>query len=369
MGSQFAGSPTVGAVAYLNMLPYFFGDDDVVLHRTPQELNRALAAGEVDAGCSSVVAGFELGLEPLWPLAGVGAEAGVRSVYLEPVVASETERFQWQSLRAAFSAVHQHDCDGASRQSLGLAQGKVSEVLLLSSGASAQSLWLCENLLSGMGVHTRVRLIEPSLLRCSPQEILSHLGPSDADQLRCVLAIGDPALRRLYLFPEPEHVLLRFDLGELWRDYTGLPCLFALWFARKGLSESVRSALGERMLVGLDRWNGLTLEQRMDAALAFLERANAHASEPSEHGKSHLLGLGRIMGHSALADYLACLCFDLSAPGFVKSYRRMSEIFRCGGLGAGRRNSLFLRESHDGILAPTMSAERRREGSPGHAQS
>lgn len=369
MADQSIRAPQVGAVAYLNMLPYFFGDEGVVLYRTPQELNGALAAGEVDAGCSSVVAGFELGLEPLWPMAGVAAEAGVRSVYVEPVVVSEAERLLWENVRAALSAPRSQDHAADAGLGLAWSQAKISEVQLLTTGASAQSLWLCENLFSAIGLHTRVMRVDPSLLQWSPQSIATSLGPAAESQLRCILAIGDPALKRLYLYPESEHVPLRFDVGELWRDHTGLPCLFALWFARKNLSEPFRRALCERLRVGLSRWNGLTQEQRRDAALAFLERSEADARGPSGQTESQPPGLGQIMGHSALADYLACLCFDLSAPAFAASFRCMSQIFSSAGTTVAGLDLGSADACGEGVLAAAVSAERRREGARADAQS
>jgi chorismate dehydratase len=40
-----------------------------------------------------------------------------------------------------------------------------------------------------------------------------------------MLTIGDLALTKI---PQPEFPF-RYDLGELWHEFTGLPCVFALW--------------------------------------------------------------------------------------------------------------------------------------------
>ena len=43
--------------------------------------------------------------------------------------------------------------------------------------------------------------------------------------------IGDPALRAMY--EAPRLGLQVTDLGQAWRDWTGLPMVFAVWAVRK----------------------------------------------------------------------------------------------------------------------------------------
>jgi chorismate dehydratase len=54
-------------------------------------------------------------------------------------------------------------------------------------------------------------------------------------QGRPFLEIGDLALR-LYLDPPPGWHL--YDLGQAWKDFTGLPFVFAVWIVRRGLDQS-----------------------------------------------------------------------------------------------------------------------------------
>ncbi len=65
------------------------------------------------------------------------------------------------------------------------------------------------------------------------------------------LAIGDKALSCFW--PEWE----RLDLGAAWRDWTGLPFVYALWLARPGVP---REAIGEKIDRGLEK----SLSERED---------------------------------------------------------------------------------------------------------
>lgn len=81
-----------------------------------------------------------------------------------------------------------------------------------------------------------LRLVRPDLLQ-SPMP-LTHF-PSESDlsaeqifpaQFRAVLLIGDLALR---FAQNPENYCECLDLGQAWRDMTGLPTVYALWLARR----------------------------------------------------------------------------------------------------------------------------------------
>jgi chorismate dehydratase len=66
---------------------------------------------------------------------------------------------------------------------------------------------------------------EPEYFRCPP-ELTQMLIEADAGVL-----IGDPALRAMY--EAPRLGLQVIDLGQAWRDWTGLPMVFAVWAVRK----------------------------------------------------------------------------------------------------------------------------------------
>jgi chorismate dehydratase len=66
---------------------------------------------------------------------------------------------------------------------------------------------------------------EPHYFRCPP-ELSQMLLEADAGVL-----IGDPALRALY--EAPRNGLEVVDLGQAWKEWTGLPMVFAVWAVRK----------------------------------------------------------------------------------------------------------------------------------------
>lgn len=66
-----------------------------------------------------------------------------------------------------------------------------------------------------------------------------------------VLLIGDEALRERER-PDPQFPY-RFDLAARWRDWTGLPFVFAIWSARRSLTAAKRSALQATIADSLER--------------------------------------------------------------------------------------------------------------------
>jgi chorismate dehydratase len=67
--------------------------------------------------------------------------------------------------------------------------------------------------------------VKPEYFRCPP-DLTEMLLEADAGVL-----IGDTALRAR--FDAPAKGLLVTDLGEAWRDWTGLPMVFAVWAVRR----------------------------------------------------------------------------------------------------------------------------------------
>ena len=61
--------------------------------------------------------------------------------------------------------------------------------------------------------------------------------PREDESLDAFLLIGDNALRE----PPGEHYVL--DLGEEWRNFTGLPFVYALWVFRPGAGDAEAAAL------------------------------------------------------------------------------------------------------------------------------
>jgi chorismate dehydratase len=185
--------PRVGHIQFLNCLPIYWGLMrsgallDVELFKdTPDRLNAALVAGDLDIGPISLVEYLRNADDLLLlPDLAVGSDGPVLSVNLV-------------STRAP------GELDGRP-----VALGSTSRTGVL----LAQML-----LADSYGVH-------PEYFRCPP-DLTQMLLEADAGVL-----IGDVALRALY--EAPARGLSVVDLGEAWRDWTGLPMVFAVWAVRR----------------------------------------------------------------------------------------------------------------------------------------
>jgi len=189
--------PRVGHIQYLNCLPIYWGLMrsgallDVDLHKdTPDRLNEALVAGDLDIGPISLVEYLRHADELLLlPDLAVGSDGPVLSVNL-------------------VSTKPLSELDGG-RVALG--------------SASRTGVLLAQMLL---GSHHGVR---PTYFRCPP-DLNQMLLEADA-----AVVIGDVALRALY--EAPANGLLVTDLGQAWREWTGLPMVFAVWAVRRDFAE------------------------------------------------------------------------------------------------------------------------------------
>jgi chorismate dehydratase len=185
--------PRVGHIQFLNCLPIYWGLMrsgallGVDLHKdTPDRLNAALVAGELDVGPISLVEYLRHADELLLlPDLAVGSDGPVQSVNLVSTVPPE-------------------ELDGRR-----IALGSTSRTGVL----------LARMLLSDRyGV-------QPTYFRCPP-DLTQMLLEADAGVL-----IGDVALRALH--DAPARGLYVIDLGAAWREWTGLPMVFAVWAARR----------------------------------------------------------------------------------------------------------------------------------------
>jgi chorismate dehydratase len=185
--------PRVGHIQYLNCLPIYWGLMrsgallDVDLHKdTPDRLNEALVAGDLDIGPISLVEYLRHADDLLLlPDLAVGSDGPVLSVNI-------------------VSTRPLADLDGC-RVALG--------------SASRTGVLLAQMLL---GSRYQVR---PEYFRCPP-DLTQMLLEADAG-----VVIGDVALRALY--EAPGRGLTVTDLGQEWRDWTGLPMVFAVWAVRR----------------------------------------------------------------------------------------------------------------------------------------
>ncbi|MBL7260916.1 menaquinone biosynthetic enzyme MqnA/MqnD family protein [Paractinoplanes lichenicola] len=191
--SDSAGRPRVGHIQFLNCLPIYWGLMrsgallDVDLRKdTPERLSAQLVAGDLDIGPITLVEYLRHADDLLLlPNLAVGSDGPVLSVNL-------------------ISTRPPAELDGRP-----VALGSTSRTGVL----------LAQMLLSEQyGA-------EPEYFRCPP-ELTQMLIEADAGVL-----IGDPALRAMY--EAPRSGLQVVDLGQAWRDWTGLPMVFAVWAVRK----------------------------------------------------------------------------------------------------------------------------------------
>jgi chorismate dehydratase len=185
--------PRVGHIQFLNCLPIYWGLmrsgallDFELQKDTPDRLNNALVAGDLDIGPISLVEYLRHADELLLlPDLAVGSDGPVLSVNL----ISTRPLAELDKRPVALGST--------SRTGVLLAQ------MLLAEKYGA----------------------EPEYFRCPP-ELTQMLLEADAGVL-----IGDPALRALY--EAPKNGLDVIDLGQAWREWTGLPMVFAVWAVRK----------------------------------------------------------------------------------------------------------------------------------------
>jgi len=219
----------LGRIGYINCYPVYGAIDRGVtplaaelVTGTPSELNDLLAAGELDV---SVVSAVEYARNArnyvLLPELAISCDGPVRSV-------------------ALFAKRPAERLDGAT-------------VLLTAS--SRTSVYLLE-------------LLCRDVWRVRPQFAQARAEAADLDALAGlphdgVLVIGDPALllaaRHAYEF--------RYDLGEAWKRWTGLPFVFAMWAARREADQRAVQALHRTLLAARD-WGLAHLDLLAEAAAA-----------------------------------------------------------------------------------------------------
>lgn len=190
----------LGRIGYINCFPIYRAiDRDIVavdaelVSGTPSELNGLLAAGELDVSVVSAVEyARNAGAYDLLPDLAISCDGPVRSV-------------------ALFSRRKATDLDGST---------------LLVSQSSRTSVHLLE-------------LLCAERWRVEPHLVQARAEASDLDDLArlphdAVLVIGDAAL----LLAATGEYPFRYDLGQEWKNWTGLPFVFAVWAARRAVGEA-----------------------------------------------------------------------------------------------------------------------------------
>ena len=191
------GRPRVGHIQFLNCLPIYWGLVrsgtllDVELTKdTPDQLNDMLVRGDLDIGPISLVEYLRNADQlVLLPDLAVGSDGPVLSVNL-------------------VTQVPLAELDGRR-----VALGSTSRTSVLLT-----RMWLAE-----------VHGVHPDYFVCPP-DLTTMLLEADAAVL-----IGDAALRATY---SNRPGLTVHDLGAVWRDWSGLPMVFAVWAARRDYAEA-----------------------------------------------------------------------------------------------------------------------------------
>ncbi|HEY3009454.1 MAG TPA: menaquinone biosynthesis protein [Micromonosporaceae bacterium] len=185
--------PRVGHIQFLNCLPIYWGLMrsgaliDVDLRKdAPDRLNAALIAGELDIGPISLLEYLRHTDDLLLlPDLAVGSDGPVLSVNVV-----------------------------STRPLAALGGGRVALGSTSRTGALLAQMLLAER----YGVF-------PEYFTC-PADLTEMLLEADAAVL-----IGDAALRAHY--EAPRRGLAVTDLGQAWREWTGLPMVFAVWAVRR----------------------------------------------------------------------------------------------------------------------------------------
>lgn len=190
--------PRVGHIQFLNCLPLYWGLartgtllDFELTKDTPEKLSEQLVRGDLDIGPITLVEFLKHADELVaFPDIAVGCDGPVMSC----VIVSQVPLDQLDGARVALGST--------SRTSVRLAQ------LLLAERVGVQ----------------------PSYYTCPP-DLSLMMQEADAAVL-----IGDAALRA-NLLDAPKFGLEVHDLGSLWKEWTGLPFVFAVWAARRDYLE------------------------------------------------------------------------------------------------------------------------------------
>lgn len=197
-GSIASRRPRVGHIQFLNCLPIYWGLvrsgallDIELTKDTPDNLNRLLVDGHLDIGPISLVEYLRNADDLLLlPDIAVGSDGPVLSVNL----------------------VAQRPLAELDGRPVALGSTSRTSVLLA-------EMWLRE-----------VHGVNPGYFSCPP-DLTAMMLEADA-----AVVIGDVALRATY--DGPRRGLTVHDLGQAWRDWTGLPMVFAVWAARRDFAEA-----------------------------------------------------------------------------------------------------------------------------------
>ena len=191
----------IGSIPYLNVRPLIYGIEDRVVSTVPSRLAELLHRGQFDAGIVPVAEVLRHDQYDILDSIAIGANGPVQSVLLfhrEPI--AKLQRIA---------------VDTASR----------SSVMLL---------------------RILLRLVYRNEPEFYPRPVAAKL-----DEHPAMLVIGDDAIRYAQLAGDRPTGIL--DLGAAWREFTGLPFVFAVWAGQRGVFHDA----GLRNLLLTAKSNGL----------------------------------------------------------------------------------------------------------------
>ncbi len=259
--------PRVGHIQFINCFPLFYGliekkfllEIDLI-KGNPTDLNRMLRNDELDlAPIPSIAYAKDWNDYVLMPEISISSDGAVKSIYL-------------------FSKIPIEELNG-------------KPIALTNVSATSQAL-----LKIIMANHYNIK---PYYFESAP-ELRAMLMEADA-----ALLIGDDALRAMYKLSDKLHV---YDLGSLWKDFTGLPMVFALWAIRKEFAEKKLEQIRLIKQAFIDSMK-FSLENIEDVA----EKAAEWEELPPEF----------------LVDYFAALRFDFDEgkqKGLLKYFQYVHEL-------------------------------------------
>ncbi|MDP2847282.1 MAG: menaquinone biosynthesis protein [Humidesulfovibrio sp.] len=263
------GTPSpirLGRIGYLNVLPLHYpleqgilkGDFELV-SGPPAELNILMDRGRLDlSGCSCIEYARHPDKYFVVPDLAIGSRGPVQSVLL-------------------LCRTRPEDLDGKT---------------ILVSAQTHTSAALVDLLLRQ---HIGVK---PSYRTGDATAILEN-----GDRPEAILCIGDEALN-LRRHPDYPH---RMDLGESWREWTGMPFIFGLWIANREAVRTRRSEVvaGAKLLIEAKKWGQ-----------GHLGRISAVAAK------------GSILTEAEMRSYFAGLVYDLGEKelaGLRLFYERLAK--------------------------------------------
>jgi chorismate dehydratase len=261
---SFSSRPRVGHIQFLNCLPIYWGLvrsgallDIELTKDTPDNLNRMLVDGVLDIGPISLVE-YLRNADDLLLLPGiaVGSDGPVLSVNM----------------------VAQRPLAELDGRPVALGSTSRTSVLLA-------QMWLAQ-----------VHRVRPHYFVCPP-DVNAMMLEADA-----AVVIGDVALRATY--EGPRRGLDVHDLGQAWRDWTGLPMVFAVWAVRRDFAQAHPGIVKDVHAAFL---------RSRDEALAHVDEVAAQAAR------------WEIFDAATLANYFRTLDFSLGerqVEGLVEFGRR-----------------------------------------------